>query len=301
MSIWRVVVGGTEITDERSEALRRAGMTYISGHGGPGVISRSIVARADSEDQVRADVARVLDIPESFVVEATQPLDWVYAPLAPDAVEAFRQAAGTLIDDGKVSILEQESPEVSFEATFAFPQAAPADLFAQARQLYADLSGVAGVTVPDPLELRASGFEVFLPQRRREEELLARARELHGTGDHDLAVIIAQTACEVLVADAMRPIIASHASEDLRAGVLARVTSYTLVDDPTRRLWNRLTATEIQKEPWWEGYKSHVKRRNRIAHRGDRIDSSAAQLSIEAAQSLFDFIESTLPVIRGES
>ena len=53
MKVWRVVVKGAEITNERREALRRAGMTYLSGHGTPGLISRTIVARADSEAEWR--------------------------------------------------------------------------------------------------------------------------------------------------------------------------------------------------------------------------------------------------------
>ena len=295
MKVWRVVVKGTEITDERREALRRAGMSYLSGHGTLGLLSRTIVAVGNSEADVKSRVAHVLGVEEGLISEARAPPVWVYAPVEPDGVERFREAAQDLITAGRVSILEQEAPVVAYEAAFEVEQAAPEVVFAQARKLYADICARAGLSVPDPLELRASGFEVFLPRQREDEVLLTRAAELSHQGHHDLAVIVAQTACEVLVGNAMRLLLPLHPSEALQDWLLDRLKGYSLNDDPTRRLWNRLTSTEIQKEGWWPDYKTHVQRRHDIAHKGAHADKTAAQESLNAVRNLIRFVESRMP------
>lgn len=290
--VWRVVVA-TDISPEARFALEREGIIHLSGHGGPGYSSSTVVVRASSEDDARTKVAQALELPPEFIREARQPPVWVYAPVDPEDIEGFTRAG--LGADGVESVIEHDSPEHRFEVVFELPQGDPDEVFAEARRRYHEICGRAGIRVPDPLELTASGFEVFFAeQQRRDRELLRRAEELFDQGHHDLAVIVAQTACEIVVADAMRTLLDSHASQELLPWLMSRMTSYSLRDDPTRKLWNQLTGTAIQQESWWSNYVGHVGRRNRIVHEGERVDTDAARSSLDAARELFAFIETTM-------
>ena len=290
--VWRVVVG-TEITPDALLALRRAGIVHISGHAVPGMTSSTVVARAPSEHDARRMVAEALGVPETFIREARLTPVWVYAPVEREDVDAFT-GASSAEDEGVDSIVEHDSPEERFEVAFELPQGPVEEIFAEARRRYARICARAGIEVPDPLELRASGFEVFLEDQLRDSELLNRADELFEQGHYDLAVIVAQTACEVLVADAMRTLLEGHASDGLFPWLIGRISSYTLVDDATRNLWNKLTQTEIQSQDWWNAYREHVRRRNGIVHAGERVDGDAARSSLDAARELFAFIDSTV-------
>jgi hypothetical protein len=290
--VWRLVVA-TEIEADAREALQRAGITHISGHRGPGYASSTVVVRAPSEEQARREVADALGVPETFIREAKQPPVWVYAPVLREDIQAFTRAVDSGADDIG-SIIEHEAPEERFEVVFELSQGTAEEIFAEARRRYEAICARAGIRVPDPLELHASGFEVFLEHQRRDSELLDRGDELFAQKHYDLAVIVAQTACEVLVADAMRSLLEGQASEDLLGWLMSGVSSYTLIDDSTRKLWNKLTDTEIQTEGWWENYREHVKRRNKIVHAGERVDADAARSSLAAARELFSFIEKTI-------
>lgn len=73
--------------------------------------------------------------------------------------------------------------------------------------------------------------------------------------------------------------------------VLDRTASFSLVDDATRKLWNELTDSTLQSEEFWPAYREHVKLRNNVVHRGERVDRDAANLSLAATSALFDHIE----------
>jgi HEPN domain-containing protein len=255
--------------------------------------SSTVVARAPNEHEARRRVAEALGVPETFIREVQQTPVWVYAPVVREDVDAFTRAS-SYQDDGVESIVEHESPEERSEVVFELPQAPVDEIFAEARRRYERICARAGIGVPDPLELRVSGFEVFLEDQRRDNELLNRADQLFEQGHYDLAVIVAQTACEVLVADAMRTLVEGHALDDLSPWLIGRFSSYTLVDDATRNLWNKLTETQIQNRDWWSAYREHVRRRNGIVHAGDRVDADAARSSLDAAHELFAFIDATV-------
>ncbi len=185
----------------------------------------------------------------------------------------------------------EAEPTGELEVYFELPPGNIDRVFNEARGLYARVAEAAGLTVPEPLEMTLSGFEALMVQASRDRQLLDRAQELEDRGEHELAVILAQTACEVLVADALRSLLHAHVSDELRPWLLARVKSFALIDDATRELWNRITGSVIQDQAFWAPYKAHVKRRHRIVHDGDRVDSDGAQSSLEAAAAMFDYVE----------
>lgn len=216
---------------------------------------------------------------------------------APVEAEDSQRLATAIRPEDQASLIEEEAPEHRFEICFELPQMPVDQVFAEARNRYGAICERAGVALPEPLEMTAAGFEVFLEDQRRDSELLDRANDLVAQGHHDLAVIVAQTACEVLVADAMRAVARGHASDELYPWLLQRVGSYTLIDNQTRKLWNALSATSIQQEPWWSEYREHVRRRNQIVHEGQRVDVEAARASLAAARALFEYVEQTVATV----
>lgn len=180
------------------------------------------------------------------------------------------------------------------EVYFELPAASVDRAFNEARGRYGQIAKAAGFAVPELLDMTISGFEALLLQASRDRQLLDRARELMQRDEHELAVILAQTACEVLIADALRSLLHPHVSDEMRPWLVGQVRSYTLRDDSTRDLWNRLTRSAIHEQDFWAAYKAHVERRNQIVHSGDRVDADAAQLSLDAATRLFAYVEQTV-------
>ena len=284
--VWRVVVA-RDVDEVALEALAREGATYISGHSGAAGASSSLLVRAENETEARSAIERALG-EHAFIREARAMPVFVHAPIEPDARVAFERAAG---EDERVGGVVEDESTGGLEVYFELPPADVDGLFNQARGLYERIARTAGVPAPDPLEMTLSGFEALMVQATRDRQLIDRARELVDRGQHELGVILAQTACEVLVADALRSLIHPHLSDQLRPWLLGRVKSFTLLDDPTRRLWNDLTGRVIQDQPFWAGYKAHVERRHGVVHAGDRVDAAAARSSLDAAVALFNYVE----------
>jgi HEPN domain-containing protein len=228
---------------------------------------------------------------EAFIREARAMPVFVHAPIEPEARSAFEDAAG---DDQRVGGVVEDETTGDLEVYFELPASDVDRAFNEARGLYRRVVEAAGLAVPEPLELAISGFEALMVQASRDRELLSRAHELMERNEYDLTVIVAQTACEVLVADALRSLLHPHVSDQVRPWLLGRVTSFTLMDDPTRALWNQVTGSTVQDQSFWEPYKTHVKRRHAIVHSGERVDTGAAQSSLDAAVALFDYVEACI-------
>jgi HEPN domain-containing protein len=284
--IWRVVVT-RDIDAAAREALATVGATYISGHSRPGFTSSSLLVRAPDEAAARRAIESALG-ERAFIREARAMPVFVYAPIAAEAKSAFEAAAG---EDERVGGVVEDESAGTFDVYFELQPGNAERAFNEARGIYERVAAAAGLAVPEPLELTMSGFETLMVQATRDRQLLDRARKLLEAGEHELAVILAQTASEVLVADALRSLAEPHATDELRPWLLSRLKSFTLIDDPTRDLWNRLTSSRIQDEAFWRNYTAHVRRRNAIVHNGERVDQSAAEASLQAASALFDYVE----------
>ena len=110
------------------------------------------------------------------------------------------------------------------------------------------------------------------------------AVELLKQGRDALAVIRAQTACELLISQTMESLLATK-FPDLRADHLIR-RPMTLADKQSLALCHLLTGRRIQDERWWESYVEHRKRRNSIVHEGITISHEDAQASIGVTNDL---------------
>jgi HEPN domain-containing protein len=284
--MWRVVVA-REIDAAANDALRAEGVTHISGHSAAGLESNSLILRAEDEERARAAIERALgeDVP---IRESKLMPVFVHALVEPAARAAFEEAAG---EDARIGGVIEDETTGSLEVYFELDGGSVDRAFNEARGLYVRVVEAAGLEVPDGLEYRMSGFEVLLSQATRDRQLLDRARELFEQHEHELAVIVAQTACEVLVADAIRNFLQPHASDALQGWLIKRIRSFTFMDDPTKDLWERITRSRVQGQDFWDDYLDHVRRRNWIAHQGILISEGEAEASLDAATALFDYVE----------
>jgi hypothetical protein len=103
----------------------------------------------------------------------------------------------------------------------------------------------------------------------------------------ELAVILAQMACEVVVEQTLTPLLKGKkppGTFNLEGGALAK---YTLLTHDK----------SITKKPFWKPFTRHAKRRHKVVHRGVRVDPTQAQESLNAATQFVDHVEK----VRGEA
>jgi hypothetical protein len=284
--VYRVVVRRS-LDAQALEALARVGATYISGHGGPGYESSSILVHADSDEAARGKIGAALG-EHALTSEARAMPVYVYAPVQPEARHAFELAAG---HDQRVGGVVEDETAGELEVYF---ELAPGDVdraFNEARGLYSRVAQAAGVPVPDPLEMRMSGFETLMEEQSQARVRLGHAHELHAREEHALAVVVAQTACEVLIREVLPTLVQPHLTDNVFPWVLERIRQYTLNDRQTQDLWSRVAGSAIQDQRFWAPYKRHLDLRNRILHRGETATAADAAESLATAEALLDYVE----------
>jgi hypothetical protein len=107
---------------------------------------------------------------------------------------------------------------------------------------------------------------------------------------YELAVVRAQTACEVYARLALDRVARDVAERDQnRPSSLFR--SVSLRARPDRALLRALTGHQIADEKWWTSYCEHVERRNEIVHAGISVTEREARESLEAAEAFIAFLQ----------
>jgi hypothetical protein len=282
--VYRVVVR-RDLDQEALDALARVGATYISGHSGPGIASSSILVRAENEEAARRKIEKALG-EHAFISEARAMSVFVYAAVLPEARRAFEEAAG---EDKRVGGVVEDEKTGELEVYFELAPGGVDRAFNEARGLYARIAASAGVGVPD--SMRISGFEVLMLQPSQARQRLEHATDLYEREEHALAVVVAQTACEVLIGEVLPTLVQPHVTDDLFPWVLERVRQYTLNDHQTRDLWSVVAGSAIQEQEFWSSYKAHLDLRNRIVHRGESATAGQAVVSLATARALIDYVE----------
>jgi hypothetical protein len=98
---------------------------------------------------------------------------------------------------------------------------------------------------------------------------------------HELAVIVTQMACEVIVEQTLTPLLKGKTPPktfNLEGGALSK---YTLL---TRD-------RSITKQPFWKPFTRLAKRRHKVVHRGGRVSQADAQESLSTATQFVDHVE----------
>ena len=117
------------------------------------------------------------------------------------------------------------------------------------------------------------------------------AKRLINEGHHEMAVVAAQTACEVFSELVITATFKNQNIGHLSEPVEALVPNYNLGNERVRKLYEALCKDPISQQPFWSRYKAHVKRRNGIVHEGKRTDKAGAEESIKAVEDVIHHIQ----------
>jgi hypothetical protein len=119
------------------------------------------------------------------------------------------------------------------------------------------------------------------------ETLRNYTERLFANGDFGVALIVAQTACEVVVERAMQKAFDAKKIPELD-GPIRRFKPYSLAQDRNRKLYTALTGDDIGQAPFWSSYQKFVELRNKSAHNGESPDKDTTRTALDAAK---DFVE----------
>jgi hypothetical protein len=321
MRWWRVEFPGPVSPDEVA-ALESAGVVPVGGRGrraGPtGDLERTsntVLVAADHGFDAIQRVSAVLEPIDGFVRHYTADEFPFFAYFGvPIAEVAVLDAARG--NDPRIRSLSAWSPahgeaEILFELRRAENQDTA---LAQAKDAYVKLRRRAGLLPAEPLYAMVSSPDdvltaAFAPVGETAfMRHVQRARDLFDAAEYDLAVVVAQTSCEVLVQEAITQLLGGPvdgeppSSRTLRTWWQgARQDGALASDGLVRDLWNALAGEEIQRRGWWTDYKNHTGRRHGIVHRGAPVSRTEAEQSLAATEAFRDYVLSTFARLRRES
>lgn len=143
----------------------------------------------------------------------------------------------------------------------------------------------------------AMDIKVSAVVMRYHRKLLENSKAAINRGENQLAVILAQIACEVcteLVFDTLLQRKGATALEDL---LFQGATTFNLASPRVYNHYAALSGPDIRQKRFWQPYKEHVKRRNAIAHRGVGASQADAEASCRAAGDLIGHLEAIFPEV----
>ena len=124
--------------------------------------------------------------------------------------------------------------------------------------------------------------------------LLASARQLAASGDHEISVDTAHMACEIFVEQAFVSIHQKKGLTDLEKPIDDLIPSYNLGNDKVRALYFALTGDNIAAATFWSDFKELVKVRNAAVHAGGRVPRSEADAGCQAAEQLVAHVDAVM-------
>jgi len=154
---------------------------------------------------------------------------FVYAPVLREARHAFELAAG---EDQRVGGVIEDEATGQLEVTLEL-EPRRRGIQRGARPVSPHRSGCRR-PVPDQLQMTVSGFETLMTQSSEARGRLVHARELQKAHEYAVTVVVAQTACEVLIREVLPALVQPHVTDDLFPWALERVRQYTLNDRLSR-------------------------------------------------------------------
>jgi hypothetical protein len=121
-------------------------------------------------------------------------------------------------------------------------------------------------------------------------QVLETAERYGREGEHELAVILAQTACELVTESAFDTFIRVHGltGSDKKH---SRPTNCDLGNERVKALWVLLSWDKIDRQPFWSEFKAHTKRRHGIVHKGEKATALDADASLRVATDLIAHVE----------
>jgi hypothetical protein len=156
---------------------------------------------------------------------------------------------------------------------------------------YRDLRIAAGLRPADPPYFTLQPPWPGRQPQHHHQVLLERARLLHERRDWDLAIVVAQTAFEVLAAQVISRRLEARDVGGLRAHLTSHIRTYALLDDRTQKLWHELTEDTIKQAGCWAQYRDHVGRRHAVVHQGVDVSEADSTASLAAVQAMIAHVQ----------
>lgn len=127
----------------------------------------------------------------------------------------------------------------------------------------------------------ATATVVTYPQR-----LVSVARDLIGSGEFSIAVVVLHMAAEVAVERRLSEAFAGRGIADLEDSIGEFLNGDNLANDRTRKLFVAVTGDEVHKQSCWPDFKESSTRRNKIVHESRTIGQKEAKVSLDAVRKL---------------
>ena len=136
----------------------------------------------------------------------------------------------------------------------------------------------------------ASG-STWVPPPPYYDELLALSRQLLSEGRHELAVVVAQMASELLVEQILTMLAAQSGVSFPIEIRRAQYVNSNLTNKRVRQFYCSNSGDQIGSAAFWGAYRTHVKRRDGVVHRGQRVSPQETQASFEAVTQLVEHLK----------
>ena len=134
---------------------------------------------------------------------------------------------------------------------------------------------------------------LFNPALQR--TLLDAARGLQQAGHPNLALVVAQTACELAMEQALADLLSRGGTPQPVADWIDHdgLNTYSPKDERVQRLYRALSGTDLKSlgDPeWWRSYVEGAMKRNDVVHKALAVADEEATRFIEAANRLIDLL-----------
>ena len=117
------------------------------------------------------------------------------------------------------------------------------------------------------------------------------ANNLINQGYFNIAIVTSHIACEIAAERAFDAAYAAKNLETLGAAVDDLMNGNNLGNERHRKLYNALTGTNIEKESFWQQFKTASKLRNAIIHKGSQANKDEAEAALQAAKDLIAYLK----------
>jgi hypothetical protein len=214
---------------------------------------------------------------------------WTVHIAVPDSVAAFRDGAALTQPSEHHAVVTESRPEGDGDTIFVVDVLATDedDAIARASDAYRQARDRAGLprTPVLVLGLVSPAFKPHLWVRLREE-----AGRLLDNDRPELAVVRAQTACELRANEALDGAFRAEFSPERAAAALRQCRS-ALNDRRTQDVLFAITGYRITAEPWWASYVAHVQRRHGVVHEGLLVSPDGAASSLAAVDHCIGWLQ----------
>jgi len=125
-------------------------------------------------------------------------------------------------------------------------------------------------------------------------QLLMEADRLRQLTEWKLAIVVAQTACELVIELAISTLLTRRGIPELEQPIDSLLPSYNPDNKNVRKLYEALSGDKVTGKPFWTEVTTLARLRHKVVHKGAAVTEQQAADAIAAATSLVSHVESVL-------